>query len=801
MKKLEIFRLSFTLIIFLILLSPLKSWAGNAIMLEHERGAYSLAPYIEILEDKEGRLTIEDVTSPKFSNKFIPNKNESTPSFGFTDSAYWVRFTVKNPPSPPFNKGGDWESPPLKKGAGHPSEAWVGGFSKEWLLEITLPILDRVDLYIPKPDGGFTAKNAGRLAPFNEWEIRHRSPAFYLPVGSGDKYNAGMKPATTSKMVAAPFTGAEQTYYLRFKTEGVMTFPMTLWSNGSFYAKNIDEYIVLGVYYGIISVMVLYNLFIFLSLKDRNYLFYILCVVSYGLFQSVMNGIAYEYLWSSFPWWNKHANIFFGMSSIFWIAAFTKGILMTKRHTPKLDRLILLIMGLSVIIAVLSFIISYSITVKFLVAFAVSTSIIPILAGILCWKKGYNPARYFTIAWFTFLGGVILYALMDLKLLPLNFMTQYSMQIGSALEVILFSFALADRINTLNNEKASLHKTLEMKEEYFRSLLDNSSDIITILDNKGVIAYLTPSAERILGYKINELIGKTVFDYVHPDDVARILNEFAELVKKPGTQPRVEFRFLHKDGSWRIIESIGYNLLDNPAVSGIIINTRDVTEKKAMQVELIRSEQLSSIGELAAGVAHEINNPINGIINYAQMIANKSKTGGMENDVANRIIKEGNRIASIVSNLLSFSHQDNEVKAVVPVHEILSDSLELTEKLLSKDFMNIINNARYALNKKYTENDTNKIFEIYGEEVTIDNYPYIKVTFHDRGIGIPEHIKDKIIEPFTTKPRGVGTGLGLSICYGIISDHGGKIMVDSVKGEFTKVAVLLPTKKMPMTNL
>lgn len=175
-----------------------------------------------------------------------------------------------------------------------------------------------------------------------------------------------------------------------------MSFPHDPLRQGAFYfnEKDDDEYILIGIYYGIISVMVLYNLFIFLSLRNRNYLFYILYVASYGLFQSIMNGIAYEYLWPSFPWWNKHANILFGMSAIFCIGAFTRGILITKRHTPKLDRLILHIMGLSGIIAALSLIIGYSITVKFLLAFAISTSVIPILTGILCWKKGYTPAGY-----------------------------------------------------------------------------------------------------------------------------------------------------------------------------------------------------------------------------------------------------------------------------------------------------------------------------------------------------------------------------------------------------------------------
>jgi len=259
------------------------------------------------------------------------------------------------------------------------------------------------------------------------------------------------------------------------------------------------------------------------------------------------------------------------------------------------------------------------------------------------------------------------------------------------------------------------------------------------------------------------------------------------------------------------------------------------------QAEITKSGQLAAIGELAAGVAHEINNPINGIINYAQIIANKSENGSREKDIANRIIKEGNRIAGIVGNLLSFSHQDKEEKAVVPVHEILSNSIELTERQLIKEgiklkidvspklpevivnsqqiqqvFMNIISNARYALNKKHPSprlpnqvqnklypqggeggvNGEDKLIEISGEDVTIDNRSYVKLTFHDSGIGIPANIKNKILEPFfTTKPKGEGTGLGLSISHGIIGNHNGRIIIESIEGKFTKVEIILPSYK------
>jgi signal transduction histidine kinase len=253
-------------------------------------------------------------------------------------------------------------------------------------------------------------------------------------------------------------------------------------------------------------------------------------------------------------------------------------------------------------------------------------------------------------------------------------------------------------------------------------------------------------------------------------------------------------------------------------IENVIEIATDITEKTALQSESMRAAHLASIGELAAGVAHEINNPINGIINYAQMMIDERAAANADCDIPNRIMKEGDRVATIVRNLLSFALERKEEKRPVRVQDILSDTLALSTTQLRKEgitlnvdmpgelpgiiahsqqiqqvFLNIINNARYALNRKYPENNDDKILEILGEETRSSDGGHVKITFHDRGTGIPADKIGKIIDPFfTTKPRGAGTGLGLSISHGIISDHGGKLLVQSVEGQFTKVQVLLP---------
>jgi PAS domain S-box-containing protein len=248
------------------------------------------------------------------------------------------------------------------------------------------------------------------------------------------------------------------------------------------------------------------------------------------------------------------------------------------------------------------------------------------------------------------------------------------------------------------------------------------------------------------------------------------------------------------------------------------IYSSDVTEQKRAEAETMRASHLASIGELAAGVAHEINNPINGIINYTQILANKSAPDSKERDITSRIIREGDRIANIVSNLLSFARDGKEKPGHVHISDIISDSLALTEAQIRKDgirlnvdiqdplpaifvraqeiqqvLLNLISNARHSLNEKFPEQQEGKVFDIMADKTVKDHNTYIRVTCLDRGAGIPDDIMNKVMNPFfTTKPTGIGTGLGLSISHGIITDHGGSIGIDSTEGEFTKVVFELP---------
>ncbi len=257
---------------------------------------------------------------------------------------------------------------------------------------------------------------------------------------------------------------------------------------------------------------------------------------------------------------------------------------------------------------------------------------------------------------------------------------------------------------------------------------------------------------------------------------------------------------------------------ENGQIDNVLEIAKDVTERTALQAEKMRTAHLASIGELAAGVAHEINNPVNGIINYAQILANKRDAGSTQQDIAARIIKEGRRIAGIVNSLLAFARDRKDAKKPVSFENILSESLTLTESQLRKKgiklqlaippalplifanpqqlqqvVINILNNAQYALNQKYAGEDEDKVLDISGAEIGTKEARFVRISFRDHGMGIAADTLEKIMNPFfSTKPAGEGTGLGLSISHGIISDHGGRLAVESVEGNFTEVVVDLP---------
>ena len=285
-----------------------------------------------------------------------------------------------------------------------------------------------------------------------------------------------------------------------------------------------------------------------------------------------------------------------------------------------------------------------------------------------------------------------------------------------------------------------------------------------------------------------------------------------------GTRRRCEF----DSAGARIFEHTYTPFRDIDDEQKVLIYLRDITEAKTSHAAAVQSEQLAAIGALAAGVAHEINNPINGIINYAQMIMDKERSVQQIQNISGRIVKEGDRIARIVASLLSYARRGTQEETASSVEELVTESLTLIGAQMKKEaitvdvrlaehlprvfcvpqeiqqvFLNIISNARDAMNRRYPENDGDKRLEITADIDESDGNRWVRVAFRDNGIGVPEDIRDKIMKPFfTTKPKGKGTGLGLSISHDIVRENGGELTIESEVGYSTTVEVRLPEVTM-----
>ncbi len=382
---------------------------------------------------------------------------------------------------------------------------------------------------------------------------------------------------------------------------------------------------------------------------------------------------------------------------------------------------------------------------------------------------------------------------------------------------------LSSAINLLKDEiiqRRNAEDALRLSESTYRDLYDNAPDMYHTLNKGNIIIDCNKTEATMLGYAKDDIIGRPLSHFLTSESGKHIDRDYSTLREK-GAMFNLERTFIRKDGTtFPAIINVFANFDDEGELTGTRAIARDITERKQAEAETLRAGHLASLGELAAGVAHEINNPINGIINYAEILSRKSAQGSSDRDVATRIIKEGDRIANIVRSLLSFARDSKEEKKPVHVYTIMSESLALTETQMRKDginlniniphdlppivaqpqqieqvFLNILSNARYALNEKYNGEHDKKILEIKCSTVSIDNTPYIRTLFHDQGTGIPEQIMGKIMNPFfSTKAGNVGTGLGLSISHGIVSDHNGKMIFESNEGEFTKVLIDLPAE-------
>lgn len=414
-------------LLMLLLCLPLLA---NAVEFDELTQSLPLGRTLQVFEDVNGQATIDDVRNQAAAGNFKQH-DKATLNAGYSRSVFWLKIDLHYRPT-------------------HPAA------QRSWLLELAYPPLDHLDLYLPNAAGNYQlARQTGDALPFASREIRQNN---YL-------FNLSFAPDQT------------QTVYLRLQSQGSIQAPVTLWSSTAYLEDQPVRLYVLGLIYGVLLGMLVYNLFIYLSVRDTSYLYYIFYIASFGFYQLSVNGAAVQYFWPDNPWWANAATPFFiGCAGLFG-SQFARSFLQTASFSRWLDRLLLALVVFSALVVGLSLMTSYALALRLATALALTFTVVIFAAGIFAWLRGLRVARYFIIAWSAFLLGGIINTLMVLGYLPNVFLTMYSSQIGSAIEVALLSLALADRINAMREQQAKTLLDAGQKLEVLNQQLARSNQL------------------------------------------------------------------------------------------------------------------------------------------------------------------------------------------------------------------------------------------------------------------------------------------------------------------------------------
>lgn len=746
-----------------------------------------LSPAFHVLEDPTGQLHAEEALRLFLAGQFQPasERLSTDNNFGMSASAHWLAVRLVSAPDAPA----------------------------DWLLEVAYPPLDRIELFLQGPDGRMQTQVGGDLLPFAQRPVPHRNHVF---------------------PVALP-TGQPATLLLRLQSQGTVAAPVRLWQPAAFAVSNQADYAVLSLYFGLLAGLLGYNLLLYFSVADRVYLIYVGFVAWLAITEAALTGLGTQFLWPGLTWWNSVVPPFgMAMSSGFAIA-FARVFLSSRTLMPRTDRVLqglVLFCGLTCLAALT---LSYSLASRMVTLLAGVAVVTLVTAGVLGVRAGHPGARIFLTAWSVLLLGVSVLGLHNNGMVPSNMVTANALLIGSALEMLLLSFALADRINQTRAEKElaqarSLAEQAMVKELQTsqQQLQATSSEREAMLNNAlvGIVLsvarhhqWVNEKFAQMMGFSPAELMGRSS-RYIHPDEES--WERFGRVARASliDTGAYVtEWQLQRRNGERFWVVMAGSCVSPRDPDSGVIWTFLDITERKQAEDDTRRAlAQQKELNELrtrfVSMTSHEFRTPLASIQSSQELLGHygnrmsedeKAELLGTIATAVQRMTHMLDRmllIGKAQAHMLDFDPQPTDLAAlcqnlVEEAHlqhpnstariglDVSTDARHshCDTKLLRHVFSNLLSNAL-----KYSPQGGEIRFTVCREGAQT------VFTVSDQGIGIPPAEVPHLFESFHRASNVgaiAGTGLGLAIVKSSVELHRGQIEVDSQPGQGTRFTVRL----------
>jgi two-component system cell cycle sensor histidine kinase/response regulator CckA len=375
--------------------------------------------------------------------------------------------------------------------------------------------------------------------------------------------------------------------------------------------------------------------------------------------------------------------------------------------------------------------------------------------------------------------------------------------------------------------RVEAERALRESEARFRTLIERSTDMIVLLDGEARITFWSPSATEALGWESRDLEGRAFLELIHPADVDGAAETVRRILAEGGSTGRLAGRIRHKTGSWRSIDGQCRNLLPDPAVRALVMNTRDVTAHLQLEAQYLQAQKLESIGRLAGGIAHDFNNLLTVILSSTEVLRQDRAAGiAVDDEDIEQIHAAGERARDLTRQLLAFARKQVIAPTSLDLNAVVRGSEKLLRRVLGEDVRLVVNadpelwpsmcdagqieqvlvnlavNARDAMPGGGVLTVETRNAEVGDAESARDPErrpgSWVRLLVRDTGLGMSPEAMEHLFEPFfTTKERGKGTGLGLATVHGIVAQSGGHIRVESQPGRGTSFEIFLPRSGTP----